>query len=140
MPSDGKADVLLVEDDPNFAARVRDAVLLWNPGAQVRVCTTGEEAVACIETSCAAADLVLVDLGLPDMDGTEVIAAARRARTTTPILVISLMTSERSVISAIRSGANGYIVKDGSDRAIADAIAEVVAGNYPLSPALARCR
>lgn len=130
--------VLLVEDDPNFAARLKAAVLLWDADAQIHLHATGQDAVAWISSGTYSANLVLVDLGLPDMEGTKVIDAARRRNAETPILVVSLLTSERSVISAIRSGANGYIIKDGSDRAIANAIDEVVAGNYPLSPALAR--
>jgi DNA-binding NarL/FixJ family response regulator len=55
-----------------------------------------------------------------------------------PILVVSLLTSESAVIAAICSVANRYIIKDGSDHAIATAITEVTNGNYPLSPALAR--
>lgn len=129
---------LLVEDDPNFAARVHGALRLVDDQCSVHLCSTGAEALELIAQTKQAFDLVLVDLGLPDMDGIGVIAAARRGNCDTPILVISVMTSERAVVAAIRSGANGYIVKDGSDREIANAITEVMAGNYPLSPALAR--
>jgi DNA-binding NarL/FixJ family response regulator len=138
MPADAAPVVLLVEDDPNFAIRVCAAVMLWNPDAQITLCVTGEEAVTWIADSPRSADLALVDMGLPDMEGCSVIAAARRRSADTSILVVSLMTSERAVIAAIRAGANGYIIKDGSEKSIAAAITEVIAGNYPLSPALAR--
>lgn len=129
--------VLLVEDDPHFAQRVRSAILLWRPDARITHCATGEQTITTIESACPA-DLVLVDLGLPDMDGSDIIVAARRRWPTTPVLVISLLASEHAVIGAIRSGANGYIIKDDSDWSIAAAITDVIAGNYPLSPALAR--
>jgi DNA-binding NarL/FixJ family response regulator len=138
MPIDAPPEVLLVEDDPNFATRVRAAVMLWRPDARITLCVTGQEAVSRIEASTRPFDLALVDLGLPDMEGCTVIAAARRRCAETSILVVSLITSECAVVAAIRSGANGYIIKDGSDRSIAAAISEVIAGNYPLSPALAR--
>jgi two-component system, NarL family, nitrate/nitrite response regulator NarL len=138
MPNDAPPEALLVEDDPNFALRLCSAVSLWRPDARITLCTTGEEAVAWIAANHRPADLALVDLGLPDMDGCDVIAAARRHSERTPILVVSLLASERAVIGAIRSGANGYIIKDDSDRSIATAITEVMSGNYPLSPALAR--
>jgi DNA-binding NarL/FixJ family response regulator len=138
MQSDTPPEVLLVEDDPNFAARVRSAVMLWRPDARITLCATGEEATTRIAASPRPADLALIDLGLPDMDGCDVIAAARRRSEQTQILVVSLLASERAVIGAIRSGAHGYIIKDDSDRSIAAAITEVMSGNYPLSPALAR--
>jgi DNA-binding NarL/FixJ family response regulator len=138
MPNDAPPEVLLVEDDPNFAMRVCAAVMIWQPDARVTLCSTGGEAIARIAARQRQVHLALVDLGLPDMDGNDVISAVRRRSAETTILVVSLMTSECAVVSAIRSGANGYIIKDGSDRSIAAAITEVIAGNYPLSPVLAR--
>jgi DNA-binding NarL/FixJ family response regulator len=138
MPIDAPPEVLLVEDDPNFAARVRAAVMLWHPEARITLCATGEEALTRIQDSKRPVDLALVDLGLPDMDGRDIIAALRSRSAETPILVVSLLASEWAVVTAIRAGANGYIIKDGSNQSIAAAITEVIAGNYPLSPALAR--
>jgi two-component system, NarL family, nitrate/nitrite response regulator NarL len=138
MSDKAAPEVLVVEDDPNFAARLCTAVALWHPDARIVLLATGREAIDRIAASPRTADLALIDLGLPDMDGGDVIAAARQSSANTAILVVSLLTSENSVISAIRSGANGYIIKDGSDQSIASAITEVINGNYPLSPALAR--
>lgn len=130
--------VLLVEDDPNFVDRVCAALMLRDRSSHISVCSTAERALAQIAGAERPFDLILVDLGLPDKDGAEVIAAARRANASVPILVVSVMTSEHAVVAAIRSGANGYILKDGSDQQIADAVTDVIAGRYPLSPSLAR--
>lgn len=138
MAIDASPEVLLVEDDPYFAARVNAAVILWQPNARITHCVTGQEAVAWIAASHRPVDLALVDLGLPDIDGCDVIAATRRRSKEIPILVVSLLASESAVVTAIRSGASGYIIKDGPDQSIATAITEVIAGNYPLSPSLAR--
>lgn len=138
MHSDVGPGVLLVEDDPNFAARLRSAVMKWHSEARITHCANGSEALALLAVDRRPFDLALIDLGLPDLDGCDVIAAARRSSALVPILVVSLLSSERAVIGAIRSGANGYIIKDDKDQSIAVAISEVVEGNYPLSPALAR--
>lgn len=138
MTSERLPEVLLVEDDPNFATQIRSAVTCWRGDARITLCSTGATALARVAVGDQPIDLALIDLGLPDMEGTDVIAAARRRHPRTPILVISLLASERAVLGAIRSGANGYITKDDTDRSIAAAITEVMAGNYPLSPALAR--
>ena len=82
--------------------------------------------------------VVLVDLGLPDVDGIELIRTFSLQRPDLPIMVISVIASERSVLDAIRAGARGYILKTGSKATILDAVTDVLAGNYPLSPALAR--
>lgn len=138
MQFEAPPEVLIVEDDPNFATQLYSAVKRWYRDARITHRATGTDAVSWIETSQQRIDLALVDLGLPDMDGCGVIAVARRHYAKTPILVVSLLASERAVVGAIQSGANGYITKDDNDRTIAAAISEVMAGNYPLSPALAR--
>ena len=55
-----------------------------------------------------------------------------------PILVVSVISAESSVLSAIRAGACGYILKGDSEAAMAQAMRESLNGNYPISPALAR--
>lgn len=53
---------------------------------------------------------------------------------------MSVIASERSVVSAIQAGAQGYVPRDGSDEGVARAIGEVLGGHHPISPALARYR
>lgn len=137
MPSNSKK-TLIVEDNPHFMREMVRAVELLREGGEVFNCRTGGEALATLERSAARVDLALVDLGLPDISGIDVIRALHRQLPEVPILVISVASSEESVLEAIRAGARGYLLKGDSGAEMASAIDEVLRGNYPISPALAR--
>jgi len=95
--------VLLVEDDDRVAAALTD--LLRRRGAVVTRAATGEQALAAGEV-----DVVLLDLGLPDMDGTAVCRALRRA-SDVPIIAVTARSGERDRVLGLRTGADDYVVK-----------------------------
>lgn len=131
-------NVVLVEDNPAFRLLIGEAIRHIGLKGQIMECATGTAVMDLLEQPQTRLDLALVDLGLPDMGGVEVIQAIRRRFSEIPILVISVLSSERSVLTAIRAGASGYILKGESAQAIGQAILEVLQGNYPISPSLAR--
>lgn len=104
----------------------------------VRCCRTGRDAIAAVQSPAAAFDLVLADLGLPDISGIEVIGAVRRHLPEAIVLVVSTISSERSLLAAIRAGAKGYVLKDDSEASLLRAVRQVLEGSYPVSPSLAR--
>jgi len=130
--------VLVVEDDAAFLQRVRSALHHAELEGAPLVCASGAEAVATLRGLSHPPRLALVDIGLPDISGIEVINAIRAAFPQTPIMVLSVITQERIVLDAIRAGAQGYIVKSASVEHVSSALLEVLAGNYPISPSLAR--
>ena len=83
-------------------------------------------------------DLALIDIGLPDISGIDVITAVRHRFAELPILVTTAFTSEETFLSAIRSGASGYLLKGDTEVALGHSIELVLQGQYPVSPALAR--
>ena len=95
--------VLLVEDDDRVAAALSD--LLRRRGALVTRAASGAEALAAGEV-----DLVLLDMGLPDMDGTAVCRALRRV-SDVPIIVVTARAEERDRVIGLRTGADDYVVK-----------------------------
>jgi len=130
--------LLLVEDNPVFATQLTDAVAQLPGRWQISAFPTGSEAMADIQLATARYDLALIDVGLPDMSGVEVIRAYRNHFPVMPIVVISVIAAEHSVLNAIRAGANGYILKSHSIAQIAHDVTQVLDGIYPLSPQLAR--
>lgn len=80
-------------------------------------------------------DVVLVDLELPDGNGDDLIKAATGR---CHVMVISVFGDETRVINAIRSGADGYLLKDDDASEITTAILQLVDGGSPISPSIAR--
>ncbi len=130
--------VLIVEDD----ARMRDFF-----ASSVRACPqlvlAGEASTvtgACdwLDGSQEAIDVLLIDLGLPDGSGLQVIKHASRLHPACESLVISMFGDESNVVKSIEAGALGYIHKDAAPQDIAASILEMKSGASPISPMIAR--
>jgi DNA-binding NarL/FixJ family response regulator len=130
---------VLVEDDAEFQIVLCQA--LDNvPGIwRVNGFSLGQDAVAFLNAFSGQIDLILLDLGLPDVDGTQVLAAARRRFPEVPILIVTVVASEDKLLQAVRLGATGYVLKDEDAIDIASSIGHALRGNFPISPLLARC-
>ncbi|NBC36208.1 response regulator [Novosphingobium sp. FSY-8] len=98
--------ILLVDDEPGIARALTPA--LRAIGHEVTVAQDGNAAIA--QMMLNSHDVVLLDLGLPDMDGKEVISKIRQ-RTNTPIIVISARHQEEEKIAALDVGADDYVDK-----------------------------
>ena len=99
--------VLVVDDEPQL---LRALVLnLANRGYRVTSAATGAAALA--SADAMAPDLVVLDLGLPDIDGMEVIARLRNRHPDTPIIVLSARTSSQDKVAALDLGAVDYVSK-----------------------------
>lgn len=85
-----------------------------------------------------ALDLLLVDLGLPDGSGTDVIRALHRIRPHCQCLVLTLFADEAHLLPALAAGASGYLLKDVDEDELARHIAHLREGGSPLSPLMAR--
>ena len=100
------AHVLLVEDD----AATSDAVATNLRAHGYRVVTAGDVADALRAWDAERPDLILLDLGLPDLDGTAVVRHVRRDATT-PILILSARADERDKVACLEAGADDYVTK-----------------------------
>ncbi|MFC4112970.1 response regulator transcription factor [Nonomuraea zeae] len=96
--------VLLVEDDDRLASALTTA--LARHGHQV---TRAGLAVDALRLA-GGADFVLLDLGLPDMDGLDALRRLRRV-SAVPLIVVTARTEEREVLRGLRSGADDYLIK-----------------------------
>ena len=101
-----RSSVLVVEDDASMLSVL--SVALKSHGYEVRSATTGTEAIS--ELKRKLPDAMILDLGLPDMDGFEV-AARVRDRSELPIIGLSARGEEYSQIRALDEGANDYVTK-----------------------------
>ena len=104
--SNNKYKILLVEDDRNIASMIQ--TVLDTNGYQVLTAQRCQQGILMLTSHVP--DLVLLDLGLPDMDGIEFIRIARRG-STIPIIVLSARTEEQDKVTALDLGVNDYITK-----------------------------
>lgn len=130
--------VLIVEDD----AQMRDffAASVSRCDRLELAATMGSvgEARAWLDDVKHHVDVLLVDLGLPDGSGLEVIRYARQLHPECEPLVISMFGDEDNVLASIESGALGYIHKDSTPENVAETILEMKQGASPISPMIAR--
>lgn len=101
-----KLSILLVEDEKNICDFISTSLSAQD--YRISTAHTGKEALPIITSQCP--DLILLDLGLPDMDGMEII---RQVRTwsSVPIIVLSARTQEQEKVRALDLGADDYLTK-----------------------------
>ena len=104
--SNNKYKVLIIEDDRNIASFIQ--TILEANGYQVLTAERCQQGLMVFASHIP--DLVMLDLGLPDMDGEEFIRQVR-VGSTVPIIVLSARADERDKVSALDLGANDYITK-----------------------------
>lgn len=128
--------VLIVDDDP----LVRDALSLLVAGSEaielVGTAADGDEVAAAAEAT--SPDVVLMDLRMPRVDGVEATTRLRRRGESPSILVLTTFDADTDVLSALRAGAAGFLLKDTPPQDIVDAIVAVAAGEPALSPSVTR--
>src|SRR6187397_2479775 len=124
------ARILVVDDEPNILATL--APLLRSRGYEVSTAMTGRGAVEAVERENP--DLMVLDLGLPDMDGVEVTRLVRDGRTT-PIVVLSARGAEGDKVRALDAGADDYVTKPfGTEEFLARIRANLRRADAPSPP------
>lgn len=98
--------LIIIEDDPQLRRFLRTG--LGAQGFRIFEADTGRQGL--VEIGARKPDLVILDLGLPDMDGVEVVRAARNW-TQLPILILSARNAEQDKIEALDAGADDYLTK-----------------------------
>ncbi len=103
----GALRILIVDDEPAIRRFLRTA--LAAEGHRPLEAATGRAALAAIRQG--SADLVVLDLGLPDTDGIEVIRRVRQEGNAVPIIVLSVRDAEAAKVAALDLGADDYVTK-----------------------------
>lgn len=99
--------ILIVEDEANLASVIQRG--LEGQGYQAPIAGSGEDALLFVRTE--PVDLVLLDIGLPDRDGQEVLGELRRLRRDLPVIMVTARDDMPSKIGALDRGADDYITK-----------------------------
>jgi DNA-binding NarL/FixJ family response regulator len=128
--------VAVVDDNDFHRQHLCDAIQAAPELRLVGVASDAASGCALLSRDCI--DVVLVDLGLPDRSGLEVIRYARQRCPGTDLMVVTVFTDERHVLESIEAGATGYLLKDATPEELRQAVLEIVAGGSPISPLMAR--
>ncbi len=128
--------VLVADDHPMFRAGLVTALQLSGSFEIVAEVATGAGAVQA--ASRTQPDVVVMDLHMPDLNGIEATRQIIAARPQTGVLVLTMFEDDDSVLSAMRAGARGYLLKGAGPEEITRAIEAVAGGEAIFGPSIAR--
>ncbi len=128
--------VLIIDDDPRVRAAA--AALVSASGRFTLAGEAGSAAQGIAMARALCPEVLLLDLGLPDGDGTQVLEALREQAAPPAAIVLTVFDDDAHVFDALRAGALGYLLKDDLIGRVLGAIDEVLAGGSPMSPSIAR--
>lgn len=128
--------VVLVEDDVDLQQMLRHLIDDAPDMELLAVASTRAQGLEAIDALMM--DVLLVDLGLPDGSGIDVIRAAHLKWPDCGIMVCTVFGDELHVMQSLEAGATGYLLKDGMARGMVDEIRSLHLGGSPISPLIAR--
>ena len=131
-----KTRVLLVDDDALVRAGLRMILTSSEELEVVGEAADGADAVAA--AMAHRPDVVLMDIRMPGMDGIAATSALRRFATPPHVIVLTTFQADEHVMSALRAGADGFLLKDTAPAEIVRAVRLVAAGEAMLSPSVTR--
>ncbi|HEX6592947.1 MAG TPA: response regulator transcription factor [Moraxellaceae bacterium] len=128
--------VLVVEDLPEVNAWLLQLMRSAFPGVAVHSADSVQAAQK--ELAEAAIDLVLLDLGLPDGSGLDIIRQLQAQRSPAVIIVMTVHDDDEHLFRALAAGAQGYLLKEQDDAQLIQQLRQMEQGQPPLSPRIAR--
>ena len=128
--------VLALEDERFYQETIRRSVSLVASSVKTTLLSTVGDAKENIRSVRDPYDLAIIDLGLPDGDGLDVVRCLSRKSPETIITVLSVTTDEKSVLRSFRAGASGFIVKGDAFLSLPKAIEQALSGFHPVSPSI----
>ena len=128
--------ILLLEDLPEIRAWLRKLVLQVFPDSQISESARVADALALV--TAVKFDLALVDLGLPDGSGVDVVTKLRDVQPEAQSVVVTIHDDDEHLFPALQAGAFGYILKEQARELITEQLQRISQGEPPLSPSIAR--
>jgi DNA-binding NarL/FixJ family response regulator len=127
---------LIVEDLPEIRNWLGQVARAAFPTLQVVTAARRDQALACVQQT--SFDLALIDLGLPDGSGIDVVSALRRHQPQALPVVVTIYDDDDHLFPALQAGAFGYLLKEQPQEALVAQLLRMTQGEPPLSPPIAR--
>lgn len=134
MTTHDAATILLIDDHPMLRNGVKQLISLDSRLKVIAEAGNGEQGLALAEQ--LDPDLILLDLNMPGINGLETLDRLRRIDLSGRIVVFTVSNDEEDVVSALKRGADGYLLKDMEPEALLTALHQAAAGQQVLSEAL----
>ncbi len=128
--------ILLLEDLPEIRAWLKTLALQVFPGAQISESARIHDALELV--NAVRFDVAMIDLGLPDGSGVEVVQALREKQPDAQSVVVTIHDDDDHLFPALQAGAFGYLLKEQSREQLAEQLHRISQGEPPLSPSIAR--
>ena len=129
-------NILLLEDLPEIRAWMKALVTRVFPGSRIHEAARVQDALELVAS--IKFDLALLDLGLPDGSGVDVVEALRDQQPETQSVVVTIHDDDEHLFPALQAGAFGYLLKEQPRELIAEQLKRMSGGEPPLSPSIAR--
>ena len=129
-------NILLLEDLPEIRAWMKQLVLQVFPHSLISEAARVHDARELI--TAIKFDMALIDLGLPDGSGVDVVAALRDQQPEAQSVVVTIHDDDEHLFPALQAGAFGYLLKEQAREAITEQLKRMSQGEPPLSPSIAR--
>ena len=126
--------VVLVEDQMLLRQGIRSLLALDDSVEVVAECDDGAHVIDTLNAN--RADIVLMDIRMPEMTGIDALRAMRKHNIDTPVIMLTTFDDHELVTQAMQSGAKGYLLKDVSLETLIDAIKSVVNGETLIQPSV----
>lgn len=131
------AGILIVEDDAQLQATIRKSVAGFTAPEKLFVASSLFDAKALLRLH--QPEVVLLDVGLPDGSGLDLLKYQQDLGLSAKMLILSGFSDEETIVEAIKLGAQGYLLKQDESSELVDAMRLILQGQPPLSPSVAQC-
>ena len=128
--------VLVVEDDLDWQLYFQD--ILSQAADFEATALAGSVRDAKVAMRRYRFDAALIDVGLPDGSGLDVLAQLSKSQPDVEVAICTIFEDERTVLEAIRRGASGYILKENTGSSLVEMLSQMMASGAPISPKVAR--
>ncbi len=129
-------NILLLEDIPEIRAWLKTLVSQVFANAVITECSRVQDALQHINSQRFT--LALLDLGLPDGSGVDVVAALREKQPEVQSVIVTIHDDDEHIFPALQAGAFGYLLKEQARELLVEQLQRISQGEPPLSPSIAR--
>jgi DNA-binding NarL/FixJ family response regulator len=136
-PSDDRADLWVIEDDALYRGIISTLLREAEGFRCDHVFSTCEDALRALQNE-AAPDIVLMDIGLPGMNGIEGTLKVKTVSPASNVIILTIHEEDDNIFQALCAGASGYLLKSSPPEEIVKALGDVVRGGAPINSQIAR--